>query len=130
MKVRRTERQAQFGGYEIWTWHFKGCGRLEMYCTGRRSDTGKEILGYAYLPPRSRVALFSGANFGCAPNDAVDSKRAAAMLLAFLTLQPGDTDADYFASYTQDQLDWTENSAEAEELRMWTYDTGNPEANR
>jgi hypothetical protein len=47
-------------------------------------------------------------------------------LLSFLTLRPGDTDAEYFDEYTQAQLDWIESDA-CEELGLWVYDYENEE---
>ena len=38
-------------------------------------------------------------------------------LLGFLTLKPGDTDAEYFATYTPDQLEWA-NDCACEALAM------------
>ena len=40
-----------------------------------------------------------------------DSDECLATLLVFLTLRPGDTDADYFDGYTERQRDWTQDYA-------------------
>jgi hypothetical protein len=39
-----------------------------------------------------------------------DSLETVASLLTFLTLRPGDTDADYFAGYTPAQMEWATGS--------------------
>lgn len=41
--------------------------------------------------------------------------------LSWALLKPGDTDADYFTGYTQEQLDFIE-SPEADEMRIWVND--------
>jgi hypothetical protein len=61
--------------------------------------------------------LFSGADYGCSPMHAIDSDETLRSLLGFLTLRPGDTDAEYFKDYTQDQLDFC--SGDAESLSIW-----------
>jgi hypothetical protein len=48
-------------------------------------------------------------------------ERARLNLLAFLTLQDGDTDAEYFEGYTPEQLAWRE-SRDCEELGWWVSD--------
>lgn len=58
------------------------------------------------------VVLFEGADFSGSPMHADDSDDSVAGLLSFLTCRPGDTDPEYFASYTQAQLDWCEQHAE------------------
>lgn len=45
-----------------------------------------------------------------------DSRETVAGLLHFLALRPGDTDRDYFDSYTPAQLEWCD--AHGEELAM------------
>jgi hypothetical protein len=42
-----------------------------------------------------------------------DSDATIASLMTFLTLRPGDTDAEYFESYTPAQLDYCSHHAEA-----------------
>lgn len=61
---------------------------------------------------RSRVLLFCGADFGPSPMDSVDGDGAVAALLGFLTLRPGDTDADYFDAYTDVQREFCAQHAE------------------
>jgi hypothetical protein len=60
-----------------------------------------------------RTVLFEGDDFGCSPRHAIDSDATVEGIMGFLTLRPGDTDAEYFADYTQAQLDHCARHAEA-----------------
>jgi len=53
-----------------------------------------------------------------------DSIEAIVALLDFLTMQIGDTDRDYFANYTPEQIEWRE-SRDCEELKMFTLEFSN-----
>lgn len=66
------------------------------------------------------VVLFEGDDYGVPGHECIDSDAAMRGLLSFLTLRPGDTDADYFASYTAEQLAFCDYHAEA--LAMASYD--------
>ena len=64
--------------------------------------------------------------FDCAPGAEVcvhaasDSDAAVKAVMGWLTLKPGDTDAEYFKDYTSDQLAFC--SAHAEALQMAVID--------
>jgi len=90
--------------------------RLLTWDTGKRCTTGQHQIGYAFWHPDGRL-LFSGDECGVAPSHCIDSDDALRGLLGFLTIQPGDTDDDYFESYTPEQLTWAET--EAESLQEW-----------
>ena len=79
------------------------------------------MLAYEFRTPSGEV-LFEGADYGCAPGHAIDSDDALRGLLGFLTLKPGDTDADYFTDYTEAQRAFAEG--DAEELQMWSLEPG------
>jgi hypothetical protein len=49
------------------------------------------------------IVLFEGDDFGPSPMHAIDSDATVRALMGFLTLRPGDTDADYFDAYTDTQ---------------------------
>ena len=70
-----------------------------------------EISGDDGRPPYS--LLFEGNDFGPSPLHAIDSDDAVASLLGFLALRPGDTDSEYFDDYTPEQIEYTEQHAEA-----------------
>ena len=60
------------------------------------------------------IVLFEGEDFRPSPLHSVDGDEAVESLMTFLTLRPGDTDAEYFANYTEAQRDYC--SAHAETL--------------
>lgn len=88
--------------------------RLELGDTGRRDWRGQSRLAYRFTDGGSLI--FEGDDFAGSPLHADDSDATVAALLAFLSFRPGDTDADYFASYTPAQLDWAR--ANGEELSL------------
>lgn len=82
---------------------------LTVWDTHRTDRMGKCILGYELRTPSG--VLFCAEDFGCSPMHSVDSDECIAALLSFLVLRPGDTDAEYFESYTAEQLEWARSSA-------------------
>jgi hypothetical protein len=73
--------------------------------------------GYPALTTRTvTTVLFEGTDFAGSPMHADDSDDTIRSLMTFLTLKPGDTDADYFEGYTDAQRDYC--SAHAEALSM------------
>lgn len=63
---------------------------------------GTEKLGYELF--EGREIIFSGTEYRPSPLHAIDSDESVAGLMEFLTLRPGDTDAEYFDEYTKRQL--------------------------
>jgi hypothetical protein len=91
----------------------KGLGpifRLNTWDTGRTKSTGQYLVGYC-LKQDGKV-LFEGEDFGCSPMHAIDSDECARTLMGFLTLEPGDTDEDYFENYNAAQKTFCDNYAE------------------
>jgi hypothetical protein len=90
---------------------------LTIADTGRSDHRGQTVIAYRLTmrePGAKRsTVVFSGDDFAGSPMHADDSDATVASLLTFLCLQPGDTDAGYFARYTQAQLDWAAQHAEA-----------------
>jgi hypothetical protein len=76
---------------------------------------GKWMLGYRLTMRvgRKTTVLFEGEDFGCSPCHAIDSDATMAAIMGFLTLKPGDTEREYFENYTQAQLDFCHQHAEA-----------------
>jgi hypothetical protein len=95
--------------------------RLELYDTFQ-VRRGKSILAYRFF--HNGVAVFEGDDFGPSPLHAIDSDETVAGLLAFLSLRPGDTDPDYFADYTEDQMTFALHYGE--ELSLYVEDLENP----
>lgn len=90
----------------IRTWEEDGF-KLELYDTFTTSG-GKTLLGYRFWDHDQ--LLFVGEDFGASPLHAIDDDNTVAALLGFLSLRPGDTDSDYFESYTAEQLEWCQSS--------------------
>ena len=65
--------------------------------------------------------LFKGADFRPSPLWDDGDRDAALGLLGFLTLQPGDTDDEYFEKYTTEQKAWS-TSHECEQLACEVFD--------
>jgi hypothetical protein len=106
--------------------------RLRLWDTGRHAPTGQCLLAYRFEGDRSGL-LFEGADFGCSPMHAIDSDATLASLLSFLTLKPGDTDADYFSAYTEDQMDFAQSyDAECIACEVSSIENGeiDPETNK
>lgn len=88
---------------------------LTLWDPNRRDEHGKHILGYRLTMRELRkrpVVLFTGEDFHCAPGDAIDSDAAVEAIMSFLTLRPGDTDAEHFDGYTDAQRDYCGRWAE------------------
>lgn len=87
--------------------------RLDVWDTHRTDSYGKSILGYAFRTPMpDDEELFVGEDFSASPLHALDSDETLRALLGFLTLRPGDTDSEYFESYTPEQMAFAEGPAE------------------
>ena len=97
--------------------------RLQLFDTGRTNHYGKSVLAYEFA--HQDIIIFEGEDFACSPLHAIDSDETVASLLTFLSLRPGDTDDDYFVSYTPDQMVFA--LAYGEELSIIAYEMENPE---
>jgi hypothetical protein len=96
----------------IRTWKQAGF-RLELFDIHRTDRYGKSVLGYQFYD--NGTLIFEGEDFHASPLHAIDGDETVAGLLAFLSLKPGDTDREWFDSYTPEQMAWVE-SGRAEEL--------------
>ena len=104
-------RDVNVGGYRLTTWD-----------TGSRDWRGQTRIAYRFVSPGGET-VFRGADFSGSPLHAGDSDESLRSLLGFLTLRPGDTDAEYFNRYTQAQMAFARG--DAEELQMWVVDPSN-----
>lgn len=84
--------------------------KLYLYDGGRTGEFGRTYLGYQFV--MKGEAIFEGDDFGVPTGKVIDSLEVAASLLHFLSLRPGDTDADYFDDYTERQWQFVEEHAE------------------
>jgi len=74
-----------------------------------------------------RVIFPRGATWcGVPRGTTTDGIEARELVLSLVAMKPGDTDQDYFASYTPEQLAWTEEYGEAiDRERQSRYCDGN-----
>lgn len=88
--------------------------RLELGYTLRTWDTGKlsggrTCVGYELCDARGN-AILRGSDFRPSPLHADDSDATLRALCGFLFLRSGDTDAEYFDSYSAAQRAFAESS--------------------
>jgi hypothetical protein len=101
----------------IRTWQQDGF-RLELFDTYQTDRYGKSVLAYDFY--HHDELIFEGADYHVSPMHAIDGDESVSSLLAFLSLKPGDTDPEYFESYTPRQLEWCK--AHGEELNLIVFD--------
>ena len=87
---------------------------LTMWDTYKREGE-RTCIGYRLTMSENseRTVLFQGEDYKPSPMHAIDSDDSVNGLLGFLTLRPGDTDDEYFESYTEAQLAYCSAHAEA-----------------
>lgn len=83
---------------------------LKVYDTGRSDYRGQTILGYEFK--QGKETIFEGSEFAGSPMHADDADATMASLMCFLSLRPGDTDAEYFENYTDRQKQFCREHAE------------------
>lgn len=93
---------------------------LVMWDTNQTDRLGKSVLGYALYAPGDQEPLFQGEDYGVSPAHAIDSDESVRGLIGFLTLRPGDTDAEYFSGYSERQMKFAKG--DAEELQLFGMD--------
>ena len=93
--------------------------RLQTWDTFVQDDRGQTVI--AYRLSHGGRTIFEGDDYAGSPMHADDSDATLRGLIAFLTLQPGDIDAEYFADYTPEQLAFARTDAEA--LSSWAEDS-------
>ena len=92
---------------------------LQTFDTGEVDTLGKSRIAYEFKTPAGEM-LFNAEDFHASPCHAIDSDECLRSLLGFLTLSPGDTESDYFADYTPEQMAFAEG--DAEQLKIWSFD--------
>jgi len=95
-------------GYKLLTWD-----------THRRDKDHKTIIGYRFISPKGTV-IFENEDFAGSPMHGDDSDDTLRNLLGFLTLRPGDTEGEYFDSYTNLQRKFAA-SADCEALQEFGF---------
>jgi hypothetical protein len=92
---------------------------LVTYSTGQTDRRGASVIGYELTSPAGAM-VFHGEDFCASPLHADDSDETLRGILGFLTLRPGDTDREHFATYTPEQ--WAFAHGDAETCQLWTLD--------
>lgn len=93
---------------------------LTMEESGRVDRYNHIMIRYSFTSPQGEI-IFSGDDFGASPLHEPTGSESAKSLLCFLTLRKGDTDEEYFNSYTPRQLEFSE-SMDCENLQLYTLD--------
>jgi hypothetical protein len=84
--------------------------RLVTWDTYRMDRRGCCYVGYALI--HGETVIFEGEDYSPGPMSGIDSDDAVRSLIGFLSLQPGDTDDEYFENYTTVQLEFAETYGE------------------
>ena len=98
--------------------------RLELY-TAYQTRFGKDLLAYQFFHDDSLI--FEGHDYCCSSLHSIDGDDSVAGLLAFLSLQPGDTDRDYFDDYSERQLAFAKEHGETLSLYVEELERGMPD---
>ena len=97
--------------------------KLEMWDTHKTDWRGQTKIGYRFTErsePGDVEVIFEGEDFAGSPMHADDSIETMRSLLSFLTLRPGDTDREYFESYSERQMEFCIQHAES--LSIFCYE--------
>lgn len=107
----------------MYTWMHKWTPSVHITLEYDHYSDRRDYLAYE-LSSNGHV-IFEGNDFSPSPliKDRL-SEESVMSLLGFLTLQKGDTDPEYFDSYTLRQLEWIEGE-ESEKLRSIAFDYEN-----
>ncbi|MDX3106889.1 hypothetical protein [Nonomuraea angiospora] len=93
---------------------------LELWPHGRTTDGRTRWL---YRLSHHNTTIFTATDISSPVGVVLSAStliNSATTVLGFLTLRPGDTDADYFDAYTPEQLTWRDSYAE--ELSLYTME--------
>jgi len=107
---KRSEERSKWHHYEFLTEWTDGDpdpnNEMELYLfyPDKQDERGKEILAYRFYD--GPYMIFEGMDFSPSPLHAIDSPDTIASLLNFLSLDEGDTDAEYFEDYSKEQIEW------------------------
>jgi hypothetical protein len=97
--------------------------RLDMWLADAMDTAHHGKARIAYTFHAGDELIFSGDDFRPGLSTAPDSDAAAGALIGFLSLKPGDTDPDYFADYSERQMDFAREHGE--DLAVWADDLEN-----
>ena len=108
------------GDNDTFVWTHKWTPSIQVTLEFSHWKDGRSYSQYTLLDEGK--VIFEGKDFSPPPSLCWNTEESVIALLGFLTLQEGDTDQEYFDSYTQDQLDWAAHSFHAESLRIIVHD--------
>ena len=96
----------------------KGTGptfSLVTWDAHKRDHLGKDMIGYELRMHESGITtiLFTDEDIDNSPMHCLDSDASVAGVMHFLTLRPGDTDAEFFANDSEIAKDYRASHAEA-----------------
>jgi hypothetical protein len=123
-QIERTAVRSTWFSHEFLTKWSDGdpdpANEMELYLfhAGKQDHAGRDILAYRFYD--GPYTIFEGMDFSNSPLNALDSPETISAMLSFLSLEEGDTDAEYFEDYSSDQLEWRD--ARAEDLKNSMYD--------
>ena len=105
---------------------------LELFETNKPSNRTamRNYLGYELWQvdsPREYNLLFAGEGFLPSPLHADDSKQTIEAIMNFLCLREGDTDSEYFLDYTREQMEFSQQFAEALHLSVLDWSASSAE---
>lgn len=80
-----------------------------------KDDLPNGRISYSLVESRNgiKTTIFEGADFKPSPLHSIDGDETVKALMGFLTLRPGDTDREYFESYSETQLEFANHHGEA-----------------
>jgi len=102
------------------TWR-KARFTLRLYDLHKTDSMGKSILGYEFKD--GRRVIFKGDDFHCSPMYSIDGLDTIYCLLGFLSVGKHDTDSEYFAEYTPEQIAWRDSQRREDlSILVWEWE--------
>lgn len=98
----------------------EGRFRLRTWDTYETDGRGVTIIAYELRDETAERPIFIGADFAGSPLHADDSDESLRSVLGFLSLRPGDVEAEFFDGYTAEQLAFAERHGEEVGWYAWS----------
>jgi hypothetical protein len=96
--------------------------RLDCWWDGR-TDGPRAVV--TYLLRANDAVIFSGEDYKPSPLLGPDSNASAGGLIGFLSCKPGDVEEDYFADYSERQLEFAREHGD--DLSLWAEELETPD---
>lgn len=95
----------------MWTWQDPdGYGfKVELFDSNERDRYGKWAVPFKFY---HKGELIFENTLWASPMHATDNRETLAAVLCFCSLKPGDTDSEFFADYSERQLEWCQEWGE------------------